>query len=183
MEVEEIIFFMTQDKYYSDLKFRKSGKNDPKIMEYIQITDEDQNYLKNIELIKKNRIYSIFIDSKVENEFYSILLKQIKKIMDFKNIFDIFSLIFNIFNNWIIINCYNNLDLNNVFDRIFLNFDIPNKYFIYLLKNKTKYSERIIDFIKKRIIEINIELLEQNNNPDLLIELLLNSDDKLCLFF
>ena len=215
MEVEEIIFFMTQDKYYSDLKFRKSGKNDPKIMEYIHITDEDPNYLKNIELIKKNRIYSIFIDSKVENEFYSILLKQIKKIMDFKNIFDIFSLkninkkfnnllndkmnemiftildinperyneIFNIFNNWIVINHYNNLDLNYVFDRIFLNFDIPNKYFIYLLKNKTKYSERIIDFIKKRIIEINIELLEQNNNPDLLIELLLNSDDRLCLFF
>ena len=214
MNVEEIIAFIQLNQYYCNPHFKEKGKNDPVIMEYIQITDVDPNYLKNIELIKKNNLIDIFIDSKVENEFYSIILKQIRKIKDFNIIFMIFPLkkinkrftflinskmekliftildikrekyadIFNIFNNWIAINSNNYLDLNYVFDKIFLNFDIPYRYFLYQLKNKTQYSEKIINNMKNKIITMFCLNLEQHDF-NLLMDLLINSDDKLCLYF
>ena len=61
MKIEKIIAFIQLNQYYCNPHFKEKGKNDPVIMEYIQITDVDPNYLKNMELIKKNNLIDIFI--------------------------------------------------------------------------------------------------------------------------
>ena len=66
--------------------------------------------------------------------------------------------IFNIFNNWIAINSNNYLDLSNVFDKIFLNFEIPYRFFLYQLKNKTQLSEWIINFMKIKYLECFVKI-------------------------
>ena len=71
---------------------------------------------------------------------------------------------------------YNNLNINIISDVIFTNIDLVNEYFIYLQNNKIQI---IIDKLKKKILEINIK----NDCINPLINILLNSDDKLCLFF
>ena len=89
---EKIFLFMTKmDKYYFSQTFKKSEKKDPEIMKYIPLTDIDPNYLKNIEWMKKYEIINCFLESKMENKFYEIILKQVNKISDFKFIFEIFS--------------------------------------------------------------------------------------------
>ena len=63
-------------------------------MEYIDITDVDPNYLKNIELIKENKLIDIFLnsDSEKEKQFYTIILNKVKKINDLESIFNIFQM-------------------------------------------------------------------------------------------
>ena len=95
MNIEEIIKFISkQDIYYYDQKFKKSKKNDPIIMEYIEITDVDPNYLKNIEFIKKYALIDLFLNSngKKEKKFYSIILNKVRKIKDLESIFNIFQM-------------------------------------------------------------------------------------------
>ena len=95
MNIEEIIKFISKrDIYYYDQKFKKSKKNDPIIMEYIEITDVDPNYLKNIEFIKKYSLIDLFLNSndKKEKKFYSIILNKVRKIKDLESIFNIFQM-------------------------------------------------------------------------------------------
>ena len=93
MKVGKIFFFMTKmDKYYYSSTFKKSEKREPEIMKYIPLTDIDPDYLKNIELMKNYEIINCFLGSKMENEFYSVILDQVNKIIDLKFIFEIFPL-------------------------------------------------------------------------------------------
>lgn len=93
MNVEEIINFMTeQDIYYYNPSYKNNENRDPVIFNYIPITDEDKDYLKNIELIKKYHVFEIYSDSdeKIKKNFYEIILNQIKNIRGFKSLFEIF---------------------------------------------------------------------------------------------
>ena len=91
MSIEEIMeFIFNQDEYY----FKKEYKNkiDPNIFKYISITDEDKNYLENIQVLKKRKVWELFdkcSDAK-KIGFYEAFLDQIKKILELKNIFELF---------------------------------------------------------------------------------------------
>ena len=96
LTTEEIFtFIMTQDYYYYDPINNKSNFRDPEIFAFIPITKrkkDDNEYLKNIEIIKKNRLFELFSESsyKVLKRFQEILLEQMTTMSDLKSIFDIF---------------------------------------------------------------------------------------------
>ena len=209
MTIEEIINFITfQDIYYysPSPKFRNLGKNDPKIMEYIEITDIDKNYLKTIEIIKKNKLYNLFIDTKKEREFYSVLLAKVHKIKDFQSIFNIFPFqtineiftsminvkmseiiyqilemnikeyeyVFGVFDDWMRINIKNFFEIRKPIEILFINYDIPYRYYIYLLKCKIKEYDFILETMKDEIINnIFISSKKLRIEPNLLVDLLL----------
>lgn len=61
---EEIIYFIKhQDYYYYSESFINDDKRNPFIFNFIPITDKDKNYLKNIELLKNNQIWSFYSNS------------------------------------------------------------------------------------------------------------------------
>ena len=212
LKTEEIFqFLVTQDIYYFSPNFRKSDYRDPEIFKYICITDEDKNYLKNIESIKNFNLWSLFSENrKMQTNFYKILIEQIKKVRDFKSIFDIFPLksidkeftfiindkfkeiilkaldekvdvLYEIFDNWLIINEYSKLELGPVIDLLEMNFDLTSKYFFYLLK--TEKMSFITQKIKNSIINFFLKQNQQGgNNAESLISLLLiapNNDFRL----
>ena len=92
LKPEEIIQFLAvQDIYYWSPSFVRNENRDSEIFKYIPITDEDQNYLLNIKLIKENKLWTIFSENpRMQTKFYQILIDQMKKVLDFKSIFDIF---------------------------------------------------------------------------------------------
>ena len=95
MNVNEIIKFINnQDIYYFKSEYKDHINRDPSIFKYIPITDHNNNqdYLKNIKILKENEIYNLYAESneKAKKKFYRILLDQVNKIMDFKSIFDLF---------------------------------------------------------------------------------------------
>ena len=93
MNVNEIInFIISKDIYYYNPNFKNHNNRDPKIFQYIPITDIDNNYLYNITLIKKNNLWNLFSESNISlrKKFYEILLDQIKKLEDIESIFLIF---------------------------------------------------------------------------------------------
>ena len=97
LNVSEIISFIKeQDIYYSNSNYKNNTKRDPAIFRYIPITDNNNNkdYLENIKLIKQANLYNIYdeSDKNMKIYFYKIILEQIKKVMDFKSIFDLFPL-------------------------------------------------------------------------------------------
>ena len=215
--VQIISFIISQDIYYYNPEFRINGKNDPSIMEYISITDDDPNYMENIELIKKSDLINFFLDSIVENEFYEVILKKIKKIKDFQIIFYIFPFkninekftvminakmeeikytyldmnseeyneIFNILDNWIKINTNVNFNAINILFKVFDIIDILKKYLIYLLKqnNMNIMDNDTIILLAKKLLTMNSEILRQEEYHNFLIDIILNSDDKLCIYF
>ena len=88
-------FMLYQDAYYFQPVFSRSEYRNPEIFKYISITKKNKNdieYLKNIDIIKKNKLYLLFSDCSygVQTNFKRILLEQIKKIIDLKSIFNIF---------------------------------------------------------------------------------------------
>ena len=153
--------------------------------------------MNNIKLIKEFKLFKIFIDTTNEYKFYSKIIDQMKKITDIKNIFEIFPLKYinknftfkinecinklkytmldedikaykDILTNWILINKYHSLDMNYVLDIIFINNYIPTQYFIHLLNDKNENNKFIINLMKDRILEINID-----RAPELFIDLLI----------
>ena len=46
--------------------------------------------MNNIKFIKEHKIIDYFLGTEEENKFYQIIIEQVKKILDLKNIFDIF---------------------------------------------------------------------------------------------
>ena len=89
-----IVFIKTQDIYYYNSNFKNNINRDPSIFRYIPITDNNNNkeYHENIKLIKQFGLYNIFdeSDQKKKISFYRIVLEQVKKVMDFKSIFELF---------------------------------------------------------------------------------------------
>ena len=93
LKIEEIINFLTeQDIYYKNPIYKNNENRDPIIFKYIPITDVNKDYLLNIELIKKYKLYELFSESNdnLKTKFYKEVIDQIKKIKDFKSIFEIF---------------------------------------------------------------------------------------------
>ena len=93
LKMEEIINFLTeQDIYYKNPIYKNNENRDPIIFKYIPITDVNKDYLLNIELIKKYKLYELFSESNdnLKTKFYKEVIDQIKKIKDFKSIFEIF---------------------------------------------------------------------------------------------
>jgi len=99
-KTEDIINFMlSQDIYYFNPVYNNDKtKKDPEIFNFIQITDNDKNYLNNIKLIKENKLWDFFSNSDyyIQRRFIQIYLEQMKKIKDFIGFFEIFPIkIFN----------------------------------------------------------------------------------------
>ena len=154
---EKIINFMiSQDIYYYSPNYSRNAFRDPEIFKYIKITDEDENYLKTIDLIKKHKLWNLFFDSPYKKtEFYRILINHMKKIRDFKSIFDIFPI--------------------EIFDKEFtflINGKI-NEFFYSGLKEKEDKYELLFKILDKWIIVNNklslkmeyvIDTIELNNN-------------------
>ena len=93
LTIEQIINFMTaQDIFYYNPIYKNSDNRDPIIFNYIPITDLNKDYLANIDLIKKYRLWDLYEDSndQLQKKFHEILLGQMSKIRDFKGLFDIF---------------------------------------------------------------------------------------------
>ena len=93
---EEIIYFIKhQDYYYYSESFINDDKRNPFIFNFIPITDKDKNYLKNIELLKNNQIWSFYSNSNenMKKKLYKAMVSQIEKITDLKSLFDIFQII------------------------------------------------------------------------------------------
>ena len=93
MSPEAIINFInSQDIFYYNPTYNRDNNRDPAIFEYILITDEDKNYLETIKLLKENKLWDLFSKSDVgkQKQFQEALIGQIKKVKDFKSIFDIF---------------------------------------------------------------------------------------------
>ena len=206
LKSEDIIKFLTtQDYFYFSPNFARSDNRDPEIFKYITITDEDPNYLVNIKLIKDNKLYNMFSENrKMQTKFYKILLDQMKKVIDFKSLFDIFPLnsinneftplinqkfkeiiytaldiepekLFEIFDNWLKINYNCNLNLESIIESIEINYILTSKYFFYLLK--TKEMEFITKTIKHIIINFFLNQDKEGiNNAESLISLLLNAN-------
>ena len=207
MKDEKIFLFMTKmDKYYFSSTFKKSEKKEPEIMKYIPLTDIDPNYLKNIELMKNYEIINCFLDSNMENIFYSIILEQVNKIIDLKFIFEIFPFkhinekFVSLINKKIKEIKYTILDINeekyidifdifdnlllinydsieNIINELFVNLKISNQYCIYLLNKKKEINELIVFPVIDSLIKLNKEY------PDLLIDILINSKDKYTRYF
>ena len=203
--IEEIINFMIkQDVYYSKPTNKNNDNRDPIIFSFIPITDEDKDYLNNIALIKKNRLWEIYDNSNndLQEKFYQIILEQMKKIRDFKSIFEIFpmksikqnfNLLINgkvkeliltvldekedinkVLDNILICNYNNDLDLKFIVELLQINYEFTSKYFFYLLKNKD--LEYIVSKIKDLIIEFFIQQTREGKaNAESLISLLLLS--------
>ncbi len=91
LKVEEIINFMKKkDYYYKEERFIDNKNRDPTIFKYIPITDDDKDYSTNIKLIKQNKLWELFSSKYLKENFYEVILEQMKKIRDFKSIFEIF---------------------------------------------------------------------------------------------
>ena len=210
MTIEEIINFLnSQDIYYYDNDY-KDIRN-PEIFEYISITESSKNNIKNIQELKKNKIWELYKDSKVtlREKFYESFLKQIKYIKDLQYIFELFSIenISKDFNQKIneklekikltnlereqypeiIFEIYSKMlicnDKNKLDLKLYLSqdYDFTSKYLLYLLKNNK--LENIIIKIKKKIINY---FLEQNkrgnvNEESLISVLLLSPNNDFCL--
>ena len=90
---DKIIFFITeQDAYYFQKEINDIKKKNPEILRNIPITNVEENYLENIELMKDKKLWKIIVESKeeIKIKFCEVLLEQIKNVNDLKSIFDIF---------------------------------------------------------------------------------------------
>ena len=93
-DLEIINFIVSQDIYYYNDNYKNNENRDPDIFNHIPITDEHKNYLANIQLIKRYKIWNIFSESHTNfrQKFHQVLLHQMKKVRDLKSIFDIFKI-------------------------------------------------------------------------------------------
>ena len=204
MKKEEILYFMQRDFYYFDSQYENSDLRDPNIFQYILITDEEnRKIIKDMNDIKLDNLFNKS-KKEIKQKYYRILVEQMKKISDFIFIFEFFSienidkefvyiindklellidkakfeqdekLIYSVLNNWIIINCINNINISNILIR----FDnkLKSNYFSILIKNKDmeKYIIQFKDIIVPFVLNNN---KSKNGNAETIIYLLLNFDN------
>ena len=208
---DKIIMFITeQDAYYFQKEINDIKKKDPEILRNIPITNIDENYLKNIEVMKDKKLWKLIVESKEEirNKFYEILLEQIKKVTDLKSIFDIFpikeinksfmilinkkideikykildqkevdeSILFEIYDNLLIINNNYKIDLASLFEIFEVNYVITPKYYFHLIKSKKmrNITYKIYDNITQFFIEQNAKGAD---NAESIISLLIIAEE------
>ena len=205
MNIEEIIdFIYSKDRYYYDKSYSQSELRDPIIFNYINITEADKNYKKNIIILKKKRIWELYENSpdNLRKKFYQSFLSQIIEIDYLQNIFDLFSIEnihmdFNILINNQLDNLKNQIlyEKEENYEKIFkiftnllicnnknnlglnlniINYNFSSKYFFYLLKDRE--MENIINKIKMNIFDFFLNHYNQGEgNEESLISLLLLS--------
>jgi len=202
MTIEEIIQFLySQDIYYYDDKYKDI--RDPSIFKKISITDPSKNNLKNIQELKKKKVWELYKNSKItlRTQFYGAILQQIKGIKDFQYIFELFSIenIEKYFNNLIIkkietmkitdsdrennseiiFEIYSNLLICNDKNELELNlyiipdYEYSSKYLFYLLKNNK--LKNIISKLKEKIIDYFLKQNEEGNADEKTLISLLKS--------
>ena len=90
--------------------------------------------------------------------------------------------LFEIFDQWLLINFDNNLDLNYNCGILEINYDFTSKYYFHLFKSKN--MQLIVDRIRRNIISFFLGQNNGNNySAESLIFLLLNSpNDQFCLY-
>ena len=206
MKIGDIMKFINeQDIYYYDSRFKKSDLRDPNIFKFIDITNKDKNYLINIKIMKKNKIWILFKEStdEMKKTFYNSFLNQINSIIDLKNIFELFPIdeIKLIFINLISIKLaefiptilkqeeenYETIfsvlydyseccNINKIKEKCF---DINN--FEYDFSSKyyfyllNKKKDKIINHLKNEIITFFFEQNKNNLNAEIIIKLILSS--------
>ena len=214
MKIEDIIFFIyNQDIYYYDSRFKRDPLRDPNLFRYICITNKDINYKLNIEKLRENKIWELFRDSNedMKKKFYFSFLDQIKSIVDFKNIFEIFpnevidlfflNIIANdlkeyiptiytvkvedyetIFN--VLINYFKCCEKNKVNKNYFYINNLDYNFvanFYYYLLNKNE--EQIINRFKNEIISFFFNQNVNRLNGDIIIKLImLCQDSEFCIY-
>ena len=120
--------------------------------------------------IDKN--FNFLINGKIEELIFTVLDEKEEN----------YDLLFEIFDDWILLNDNNGLDLDFCTKQLELNYNLTSKYYFYLLKSKK------MKYIGMKIKNIIINFfLEQNrvgnNNAESLISLLLvSSDSDFCLY-
>ena len=203
--IQIIEFIQKYDIFYYSQEYEKD--RDPKIFKDIQITDIDKNYKENIKILKDNRIWSIFVNSKKEKEFYKIFLEQVKKVKDFAFIFELFSIkdinkkfaclikvkIEEIF---LFLLDEKEEDFNILFEilkniliieykndidltNVELNYHFTSKFYFFLLNNKKDEVIKIINNLQNKILNFFIEQHRGGNgNEESIISLLLCSPNR-----
>ena len=129
-------------------------------------------------------IFSIFPIDYFDKGFTFLVNGRINKyrytILDEKE--EDYNKIFEVIDNWFIVNEKNNLDLNYLINSIELDYNFTSKYFFHILKSKK--MNNIANILKGIIIDF---FLQQNNagknNAESLISLLLLCNDDLCIYF
>ena len=147
MTIEEIIQFLySQDIYYYDEKYKDIKETT--IFKNISITDPNKNNLKNIEELKKKKVWELYkkSNSTLKIEFYKSFLCQIKYIKDFQYIFKLFPIenIEKVFNQMII----DKLEQMKIEDLDRENCDIIFEIYSKLLicNDKNKLDLKLISF-------------------------------------
>ena len=129
-------------------------------------------------------IFDIFPRNYFDKDFTNLINKKIAELIytALDESENNYNKIFQIFDNWFIINEYNSLDLTFLINHIEINYKLTSKYYLHLLKSKEMlYTAEIIKgFIIKFFMKQNEE---GNNNAESLIALLLCNNNDLCLYF
>ena len=212
---EIINFILSQDIYYYNINYINSENRDPIIFSYIPITDTDKNYLVNVKLIKENDLWNIFADSNynTKRKFHLEFINQMKKVKDFKSIFDIFPIKYFDQDFTLLINGkirdLINTTLNvkekdyEIFFEIYDCWLIINSYNnlklnwvinlielnvhlaskYYFHLLKSNKMKQILMFIRDFIMGFFLHYNRYNNNAESLISLLLLCDKELCIYF
>ena len=212
---EIINFILSQDIYYYNDNYINSENRDPIIFSYIPITDADKNYLVNVMLIKDNDLWNIFAKSNynTKRKFHQEFINQMKKVKDFKSIFDIFPIKYFDQDFTLLINGKIRDLINTTFNVIEKDYEIffeiydcwliinhynslKLKWVINLIELnvhltskyyfhllKSNKMKQILTLIRDFIMNFFLHYNRYNNNAESLVSLLLLCDKELCIYF
>ena len=162
LNTEQIIYFMQkQDVYYYKDNFKKNNLRDPILFKYIPITkkenDDKNEYLNNIKLIEKNRLWELYNESgNLQSKFFNIVLEQIENFKDFKAIFEIFPIKYINQNLAFLINAKAKDALYTLLDEKEENYEILFDAFNQIIK-VNEFNNLDLNYIVK-LIQINYDL-------------------------
>ena len=129
-------------------------------------------------------IFDIFPRNNIDKDFTFLINEKIRDLIytsldeEEKN----YDKLFQIFDNWFIINELNSLDLGFLKENLEKIYNITSKYYLYLIQNND--MKAIVRKIKDFIINFYIEQMKRGNNSyESIISLLQCKDNELLLFF
>ena len=199
-------FIFKKDVYYHHKKYKNLG--DPGVFFYIPITERDENYEKNIEEMKRYKIWELFSDDAKKNEMFEAFLEQINKITELRHIFELFpedeinkdfcrlirGKIKEISNNITNEKPENYQSIFEIFKTYLIclekngvtlyipeiNYDFNFKLFQYILQENS--LKKVVNKLEKAIISFFLEtnIFRNGIEEDIVTILLLSSEKSLC---
>jgi len=175
---------------------------------YIPITERDENYEKNIEEMKRYKIWELFSDDTKKNEMFEAFLEQINKITELRHIFELFpedeinkdfcrlirGKIKEISNNITNEKPENYQSIFEIFKTYLIclekngvtlyipeiNYDFNFKLFQYILQENS--LKKVVNKLEKAIISFFLEtnIFRNGIEEDIVTILLLSSEKSLC---